>query len=146
MSNDSFLFTLSRHFQGYMKYINTQLTRKQCSDAGMAVVLIMLLIGLFTDKVIFYQIAIPVLVINMIVPRFYYPFGIIWFGLSGFLGDIVSRILLTIVYFIIVFPVGLIRRVSGKDSLKLKEFKKSAESVMVKRDQTYSKTDLEKPF
>ena len=112
----------------------------------MAVVLIMLLIGLFTDRVIFYKLAIPILVINMIAPRFYYPFGIIWFGLSGLLGDIVSRILLTIVYFLVVFPVGIIRRLSGKDTLRLREFKRSADSVMMKRDHTYTKTDLEKPF
>ncbi|MBL7112858.1 MAG: hypothetical protein ISS19_13055 [Bacteroidales bacterium] len=129
-----------------MKYISSKLTRKQCIDAGMAVVLIMLLIGLFTDKVLFYKLAIPILVINMIAPRFYYPFGIVWFGFSGLLGDVVSRILLTIVYFIIVFPVGIIRRLSGKDTLKLKEFKRSANSVMLTRDHTFTKTDLEKPF
>ena len=129
-----------------MKYISTKLTRKQCIDAGMAVVLIMLIIGLFTGKVLFYKLAIPILVINMIAPKFYYPFGIFWFAFSGLLGDIVSRILLTIVYFIIVFPVGIIRRLAGKDSLKLKEFKRSAGSVMQKRDHTYTKADLEKPF
>jgi len=129
-----------------MKYISSKLTRKQCIDAGMAVVLIMLLIGLFTDKVIFYKLAIPILVINMIAPRFYYPFGIIWFGFSGLLGDVVSRILLTVVYFIVVFPMGMIRRLAGKDSLKLKEFQRSANSVMVNRDHTFTKTDLEKPF
>jgi hypothetical protein len=129
-----------------MKYISTQLTRKQCSDAGMAVVLILLLAGLFTGRIILYKMAIPVLVINMIVPRFYYPFGIFWYGFSGLLGDIVSRILLTIVYFIIVFPVGMIRRLSGKDSLKLREFRRSEQSVMIRRDHLFTKSDLEKPF
>jgi hypothetical protein len=129
-----------------MKYISSRLSRKQCLDAGMAVVLIMLLIGLFTDRVIFYKLAIPILVINMITPRFYYPFGVIWFGFSGLLGDVVSRILLTIVFFLVVFPVGIIRRLSGKDSLRLREFKRSANSVMMNRDHTFTKTDLEKPF
>jgi len=129
-----------------MKSISTRLTRKQCSDAGMAVVLIMLLTGLFTGRAIFYKLAIPLLVIDMIVPMFYYPFGILWYGFSGLLGDVVSRILLTVVYFIIVLPMGFIRRLSGKDSLKLKEFKRSAGSVMVNREHTYSKDDLEKPF
>ena len=112
----------------------------------MAVVLILLLIGLFTGNVLYYKLAVPVLVINMIVPRFFYPFGIVWFGFSGLLGDIVSRILLTIVYIIVVCPVGLIRRLSGKDTLKLTEFKRSEGSVMLNRDHSYTRSDLEKPF
>jgi len=77
---------------------------------------------------------------------FYYPFAILWFGLSNLLGTIVSKILLSIVFFIIVLPVALLRRMLGKDSLLLKKFKKSSESVMKTRNQTYVATDLEKPF
>ncbi len=112
----------------------------------MAVVLIMLITGILTDNELFYKLAVPILVINMIVPRFYYPFAVFWFGFSGLLGEIVSRILLTIVYIIIVLPVGLTRKLSGKDNLRLNEFKRSVESVMNYRDHTYSKADLEKPF
>ncbi len=129
-----------------MKYFPTELSKKKCSDAGMAAVLIMLLIGLFTHKVIFYQIGIPLLVINMIVPMFFYPFAILWFGLSGLIGDIVSRIILSVVYVIIVVPVGLIRKLAGKDTLKLRDFKRTDNSVMIVRDHLYSSTDLEKPF
>ena len=129
-----------------MKYFSTRLTKKQCTDAGMAVVLILLLIGLFTDRVLFYQIGIPVLVVNMIIPKFFYPFAIFWFGISGLLGDIVSRILLSVIYICIVIPVGFIRKLSGNDSLNLKKFNQSGESVMITRDHSYSASDLEKPF
>jgi len=112
----------------------------------MAVVLILLLIGLFTDRVLFYQIGIPVLVVNMIIPKIFYPFAILWFGISGLLGDIVSRILLSVIYICIVIPVGFIRKLSGNDSLNLKKFNQSGESVMITRDHSYSASDLEKPF
>lgn len=129
-----------------MKYFTTDITKKQCSDAGMAAVLIMLLIGIFTKKVIFYQIGIPLLVINMIIPAFFYPFAILWFGLSGLMGDILSRIILSVVYIFVVIPVGFIRKLMGKDPLKLREFKKTDHSVMISRDHLFVPSDLEKPF
>ena len=129
-----------------MKYFTSDISKKKCSDAGMAAVLIMLLIGIFTKKVIFYQIGIPLLVINMIIPVIFYPFAIAWFGLSGLMGDILSRIILSVVYIFVVLPVGFIRKLTGKDPLKLREFKKTDQSVMISRDHMYVPSDLEKPF
>jgi len=129
-----------------MKYFTSDISKKKCSDAGMAAVLIMLLVGIFTKKVIFYQIGIPLLVINMIIPVIFYPFAIVWFGLSGLMGDILSRIILSVVYIFVVLPVGFIRKLTGKDPLKLREFKKTDQSVMISRDHMYVPSDLEKPF
>ena len=127
-------------------FFPTSITKKQAKDAGMAVTLILLIIGFFTGNDIFYKIAIPVLIIDMIVPMFYYPFAIIWFGLSTLLGTVVSKILLSVVFFVLVLPIGLLRRLLGKDSLKLKDFKKTKKSVMKTRNQFFSPADLEKPF
>lgn len=129
-----------------MKYLPIQLSRKQCSDAGMAASLILLLVGIFSDRILFYQLAVPALLINMAFPRFYYPFAMLWFGLAGLMGDVVSRILLSIVYLVLVMPVGFIRKMAGKDSMNLKVFRKTDSSVMIKRDHIYSPADLEKPF
>ena len=128
------------------RFFSTSITKEQAKDSGMAIMLILMIIGFFTNNDLFYKIAIPVLLMNMIFPMFYYPFAILWFGLSNLLGTIVSKILLSIVFFIIVLPVALLRRMLGKDSLLLKKFKKSSESVMKTRNQTYVATDLEKPF
>jgi hypothetical protein len=128
------------------RFFSTSITKEQAKDSGMAIMLILMIIGFFTNNDLFYKIAIPVLLMNMIFPMFYYPFAILWFGLSNLLGTIVSKILLSIVFFIIVLPVALLRRMLGKDSLLLKKFKKSSESVMKTRNQTYVAADLEKPF
>lgn len=125
---------------------STKITKKQASDAGMALVLIFLLIGLFSQKVIFFKIAIPILIINMIVPMFFYIFAIAWFGISHLLGTIVSKILLTIIYTILVIPFGLFRRLIGKDSLLLNRFKKDNKSVFRTRNYTFSSHDIEKPY
>ena len=83
---------------------------------------------------------------NMIYPKFYYYFAILWLGLSLLIGTFVSKAILTIVYFVIVFPVAMVRRVMGKDTLKLKQFKKSNSSVMHVRNHKFSDNDIEHPF
>ena len=128
------------------KYFPTDLSKKQVSDSGMAVVLLFLITGYFTKKIIYYKIAIPFLVINMAIPMFYYPFAVIWLGLTNLLGEIVSKVLLATVYFVVLFPVSMFRRLTGKDSLSLKGFKKATSSVMVTRDHTFTAKDIEHPY
>lgn len=129
-----------------MIYFQKIISKKQASDTGMALVLILLLIGLFTQNNLYYKIAIPVLIINMIFPMFYYLFAVIWFGFSQLLGTVVSKIILTIVYILLVIPVGIFRRLIGKDSLQLSEFKKGNNSVMKTRNYNFSSKDIEYPY
>ena len=129
-----------------MNYFQKIISKNQASDTGLALVLILLLIGLFTQNNLYYKIAIPVLIINMIFPMFYYPFAVIWLGFSQLLGTVVSKIILTIVYFVILLPIGIFRRLLGKDSLQLSEFKKGTGTVMKSRDYNYSSSDIEKPY
>ena len=126
--------------------IPKKLSQKQLIDAGMALVLILLLIGLITKNPRFYKLAIPVLVINMIFPKIYYPFAILWFGLSNLLGSVISRIILSVVYFIFIVPVGLLRRLLGKDSLILHQFKKDKTSVFRSRNIVFSPDDIKNPY
>ena len=109
----------------FSSFFSTSISKEQAKDSGMAIVLMLLVIGFFTQEVLFYKIAIPVLLVNMIVPIFYYPFAVFWFGLSNLLGTIVSKILLSIVFFSVVLPIALLRRMLGKDTLLLKKFKKN---------------------
>jgi len=128
------------------KYFQKTISKKQASDTGMAVVLILLLIGFFTKSDIYFKIAIPVLIINMIFPMFYYFFGFIWLGFSTLLGTFMSKLILSVVYMVLVFPLGFIRRLFGKDPLHLKEFKKDRSSVMKTRNFSFSSSDIEKPY
>lgn len=127
-------------------YFPRTISTKQAADTGMAAVLLLLLIGLFSHNNLYYKIAIPVLIMNMTFPMFYYPFAIIWLGLSQLLGTIVSKIILSIIYFILVIPVGVFRRLLGKDSLQLSQFKKGKTSVMQTRNHTFVSEDIENPY
>ncbi|MGD2087381.1 MAG: hypothetical protein PVH61_14450 [Candidatus Aminicenantes bacterium] len=128
------------------KSVASKISKEQAKDAGMALVLILLLLGIFLKQQTFYPYAAAALVVNMILPGIYKPFAVLWFGAATFLGTIISKVLLTIVYIVLVVPVGLIRRLMGKDSLQLKKFKKDGASVFRERDHLFQSTDIENPY
>ena len=112
----------------------------------MALTLIALLLAYFWSSQRFLALAIVLMIVNMIVPSLFKPFARIWFGLSHILGAIMSRLILSLIFFLLVTPVGLVRRMMGKDSLKLRNWKNGNESVFVVRDITFSKDNIEKPY
>jgi hypothetical protein len=65
----------------------------------------------------------------------------VWGKLSFIMGEITNRILLTIIFLLVVTPVGLIRRFRKKNSLTY--FDKNATSNFSSRDHTFNKKDLE---
>lgn len=129
-----------------MKIFTANISKDQSKDTGMAIVLILLLMGSFLDNILFYKIAIPVIIINMIFPPVYKPVAIIWLGMSHLLGAIVSKIVLSIIFFVVVTPIGLIRRFLGYDSLKLKQFKKDTNSVLEIRNIIFTDNEIKKPY
>lgn len=128
------------------KIIATNITEQQKKDTGLALTLVFLIIGFVTKDVLFFKLTIPIILITMLIPALLHPAAILWFTLSNFLGFFVSKIVLTIIYIILIVPFGLFRRLIGKDSLKLKQFKASKSSVLIDRNQTYTRKDLIKPF
>lgn len=128
------------------KFFSRNLSKKQTSDAGMAFVLILLLIGFFSQNSIYFKIAIPVLIINMTVPKLYYPLAIVWYVFADLLGLVTSKIILTIVFVVLIIPTSMIRRLFGKDSLKLSWFKKGNKSAMITSNHKFEPADIEKPF
>lgn len=63
-----------------------------------------------------------------------------WYGLSHVMGFVMSKVVLTIVYFVFLYPMALIARAGNKLSIKLK---KSPESYWTVRNYSYKKEDLE---
>jgi hypothetical protein len=86
--------------------------------------------------------AFALILATVILPIIFYPFAVVWFGLSELLSIVSPAIILTIIFFLIVTPVGLIRRLLGKDSMRLKQFKKNRQSVMIDRNHLYTESDL----
>jgi len=122
------------------------MTRDQSRDTGMAMVLLALLIFLKTRRSGFVYAAMLLQVADMIVPRVYAPVAVVWLGLAEILGTVMSRVLLSILFFGLVTPIGILRRLFGKDSLKLRAFKASEESAMTVRNHVFVGQDLERPY
>src|SRR4051794_33278350 len=110
-----------------------KVSAKMASDTGMACALLLLLIGVWSGKIWPFQLAIPVLVLAMVAPvSFRYP-AVLWFGLAHVLGTFSSRVVLTILFFALVMPVGLWRRASGKDALRLRAWRRDRKSLFLAR-------------
>ena len=129
-----------------MKFDYKTINDEKCKDSGLALVLICLICYQVWKLPILILLAIIFQIIAMTYPPIYKPFAIFWFALSTALGTIVSKIILTVLFYVLVLPVGLVRRVLGKDSMRIKSWKKGNESVFRVRDHRFVAKDLEKPY
>jgi Saxitoxin biosynthesis operon protein SxtJ len=123
-----------------------KITKDQSRDTGMAMVLLLLIVFLSRKREGWLIAAMVLQVLNMVVPQMFKPVAVVWLGLSDVLGAVMPKILLSVVFFIVVAPIAILRRLAGKDSLKLRAFKASKESVMVERNHVFTSRDLERPY
>ena len=131
---------------GIKKIIPNKITENQKKDTGLALILLFLIIGLLTNNLLFFKMTIPIILITMLIPSVLYPIAIVWFTLSNFLGFFISKIILSVIFIILIIPFGLIRRLFGKDNLRLGQFKVSKKSVLINKNHTFTRKDIIKPF
>ena len=65
-------------------------------------------------------VSIIFLFLGLINSKILTPLNKLWFKLGIFLGKIISPIIMGIIFFLVVTPIGLIMRLIGKDVLNLK--------------------------
>lgn len=126
--------------------LKKKITKDQSRDTGMAMVLLLLILFISRKREGFLFAAMALHVVNMIVPQVFKPVAVVWLGFSDLLGSIVPKILLGVVFFTVVTPIAIMRRMLGKDALKLRAFKAGQDSVMLERNHTFVGRDLEKPY
>jgi len=120
--------------------------KAQCQDTGLAAILILLIAFSVTQRTIFVGLAMAATLFTMTAPLLLKPAARFWFGLSHVMGEVVSRVLMTVVFLCIATPIGLLRRCTGKDAMRLKAWKTGRGSVFVDRNHTMTARDIEKPF
>ena len=86
--------------------------------------------------------AIIFLIMGITKSRFLTPFNIAWIKFGELLGVIISPLIMSLVYFLVVLPIGILMRVLGKDLLSLK-FNKNIETYWNKKK---LKTNFNKQF
>jgi len=129
-----------------IRRIFKKVSRKQCSEFGQVVVLVCIFLALYQKNDYYMRPAFLILIITILFPYFFYPVAVCWFGLSTVLGKVSSFVILSILFIFLVIPMGLFRKMSGRDILKLKQFKKDRNSVMTERNHLFDSDDLINTF
>ena len=88
-------------------------------------------------------IAIIFFVLGILNSKFLTPLNKLWMKFGLFLGSIVAPLVMGIVYFMVVTPVGLIMRSLGKDLLRMKK-SKSVATYWISREK--QKSTMKKQF
>lgn len=130
------------------KHISIQISMKPQKDKniefGMLVTLILLIVSVWMRND-WYKCAIATIAVAMLVPELYTPFAWLWFRVAHIIEQATSKIVLFLIFSMVITPVGIIRRLAGKNSLQLKRFKDRRSVFEVKKHQ-YTQNDMEKQF
>ncbi|MFN8208417.1 MAG: SxtJ family membrane protein [Bacteroidales bacterium] len=127
--------------------MRTNFSRKEHQDSALALMLIIMLVYFIGYREEALLVALTVsLLFTMILPVIFYPFTILWLNLSHYLGIVSSFFLLSIIFLVIVTPVGLFRKLAGKDPLSLRKFRKGADTVFISRKHLFTRENLSNPF
>ena len=83
------------------------------------------------------------LVLGILNSKFLNPLNKLWYKFGIFLGSIVSPIVMGVIFFMVVTPIGLIMRFLGKDLLRVNK-NKIASTYWINREK--QKTTMKKQF
>lgn len=86
------------------------------------------------------------IILGYIFPKILLPFQKVWMGLALVLGFVMSRLILTLLFYLVITPIGLLAKLAKKDFLDLSidNTKKSYWNYREKKE--YKKIDSERQF
>lgn len=84
------------------------------------------------------------IVLGLALPKILMPVYKIWMTIGHYLGWINTRIILSIMFYLIILPVGTVRRLLGKDSMS-RSFNKDQQSYRV-TSTIQDKNHVERPY
>ncbi len=119
---------------------------EQARDTGLAVCLLLLLLIHFGNYPRLIPVVIVLLLLSMLWPRIFGPLSIRWLKFSSMVSAVMSKIILVFLFFGIVTPVGLSRRLIGADPMQFNKWKKGKGSVFMTRDKAINAKDLKQPY
>jgi len=85
--------------------------------------------------------SIAIGVISLIIPTIGIYVVRIWYKIAEVLGWINSRIILTLIFFLLLFPISLLYRIFNKDPLKIK--RQTGSTMFSERNHQYEAKDFE---
>ncbi len=133
-----------------IKNINS--SEKELRKFGITVGLVLVFVSLllfYFDINIYQYFSIPgglLIIFGIIVPRVLKPIQIGWMTLAVLLGFIMSRVILTILFYLIVTPIGLLTKIFKKDFLDLRISKSQKSYWNYREKKEYTPVDTERQF
>ena len=109
---------------------------------GIVFFVVFLLISFYpltkSEDIIIWSLLISIifLILGLINSKILTPFNLIWTKFGFFLGNLISPIVMSIIFFGVITPIGFLMRIFGKDSLNLKMTK--SETYWVKKEKIKS--------
>ena len=125
--------------------------KRRLRNFGITMAVVLSIIGsvlLWNDRpacIYYFVISSLFLICGFAFPKLLYPIEWAWMKLAFILGTISTRIILTIVFYLAVTPIGLLRRLFSKDPLDMK-IDKNAKSYWKPVDPKGPKSRPYKPY
>jgi hypothetical protein len=119
---------------------------------GFTVGTVLLLVGIVlfligkSSSVVFGGIGVLLILFGLILPNILKPLNKIWMTLAVILGWFMSRVILFILYYVIITPIGIFLKLIGKDFLKLKIDKSSKSYWETREKKIAEQIDYERQF
>ena len=90
-------------------------------------------------NVYFIYTSVTILGIGLLIPSLANIVAYAWYKIAEVLGAIMSKLILSIVFYLLLFPISLLSRIFKSDSLKLRP---NYKTMFIHRDHEYTSEDL----
>ena len=124
--------------------MSNEINKSSNRSFGIVFFIVFLLIGIYPllnqEDVRLWALIISLifLILGIIESKILTPLNKIWFKFGIFLGKIISPLIMGLIFFLVVTPIGILMRILGKDLINLK-FKKNLKSYWIEKTGPKSK-------
>ena len=127
-------------------------TKKELRKFGLTVGIVLAAIGILlfyfekSSAIYFTIIGGLLILLGILLPQLLKPINKVWMGLAIVLGFIMTRVILTTLFYLVITPIGFLAKIFGKKFMLLK-YDKSAKTYWEKRSIIQKKQiDYERQF
>lgn len=123
-----------------------RLSTVQYKDVGLVLMMLFLFLHFHYDRRPLLIAAFLVAGVTLLLPVLLSPVSKAWYALSELLGIVMSRVLLSIVFFFVITPIGFIKRTVDGKRLLGEQWKKGTVTVFTNRNKTITRHDIVNTF
>lgn len=127
-------------------------TKKELRNFGLVVGGVLIAIGAFLfwkerpTHPYFLILGAVLVVLGLILPAVLKPLQKVWMGFAVVMGFFMTRVILTILFFLVLTPIGLVAKLTGKRFLELKPDKAKESYWNIRETRTLDKKEYERQF